>query len=147
MSNNDIVKLRETTGAGVMECKKALDDAKGDFDKAVDLINERGLVKAEKKAGRNAAAGMLKAYVHNNRVGVLLQIHAETDFVLRSEPFQELAHDIAMHIVAMNPESVEALLAQPFVKNESMPVSDLIKSVTAKVGEKIQVERFCRYEI
>lgn len=144
---NDIKKLREVTGAGVMECKKALDDAKGDFDKAVNLINERGLVKAENKAGRNAAAGMLKAYVHNNRVGVLLQIHAETDFVLRSEPFQELAHDVAMHIVAMNPENVEALLAQPFVKNESMPVSDLLKSVTAKVGEKIQIERFCRYEI
>ncbi len=147
MANNDIVKLREVTGAGVMECKKALDDAKGNFDKAIEFINERGLIKAEKKSGRNASAGMLKAYVHNNRVGVLLQIHAETDFVLRSEPFQELAHDIAMHIVAMNPETVEALLAQPFVKNESMPVSDLVKSVTAKVGEKIQVERFCRYEI
>lgn len=144
---NDIKKLREVTGAGVMECKKAFDDAKGDFDKAIALINERGLVKAEKKASRTAGAGMLKAYVHNNRVGVLLQIHAETDFVLRSEPFQELAHDIAMHIVAMSPESVEALLAQPFVKNESVNIADLIKGVTAKVGENIKVERFCRYEI
>ncbi len=147
MANNDIVKLREVTGAGVMECKKALDDANGDFDKAIALINERGLVKAEKKAGRTAGAGMLKAYVHNNRVGVLLQIHAETDFVLRSEPFQALAHDVAIHIAAMNPETVEALLAQPFVKNESITVVDLIKGTTAKVGENIKVEKFCRYEI
>ncbi|MFA6407647.1 MAG: translation elongation factor Ts [Candidatus Paceibacterota bacterium] len=144
---DDIKKLRETTGAGVMECKRALDDAKGDFDKAISLINERGLVKAETKAGRTAGAGLLKSYVHNNRVGVLLQIHAETDFVLRSEVFQELAHDVAMHIAAMKPETPEALVAQPFVKNESITVGDLIKSVTAKVGEKIQVERFCRYEI
>ncbi|MFA6365265.1 MAG: translation elongation factor Ts [Candidatus Paceibacterota bacterium] len=144
---DEIKKLRETTGAGVMECKRALDDAKGDFDKAISLINERGLVKAETKAGRTAGAGLLKSYIHNNRVGVLLQIHAETDFVLRSEVFQELAHDVAMHIAAMMPESPEALVAQPFVKNESITVGDLIKSVTAKVGEKIQVERFCRYEI
>jgi elongation factor Ts len=145
--SNDIVKLREVTGAGVMDCKRALDDAKGDFDKAVSLINERGLLKAEKKASRTAGAGLLKSYIHNGRVGVLLQIHAETDFVLRSEPFQALAHEVAMHIVAMNPETVEALLAQPFVKNESITVSDLIKGVTAKVGENIKIEKFCRYEI
>lgn len=144
---DDIKKLREVTGAGVMECSKALKDAGGDFDKAVSLINERGLVRAESKASRTAGAGMLKSYVHNGRVGVLLQIHAETDFVLKSDPFQELANDVAMHIAAMNPESVEMLLAQPFVKNESTTVGDLIKSTTAKVGENIKVERFCRYEV
>lgn len=145
--NDDIKRLREATNAGVMECKKALDDAGGDFDKAIQLINERGIVRAESKAHRSAGAGMLKSYIHNGRVGVLLQIHAETDFVLKSDPFQELAGDVAMHIAAMSPETVEELLAQPFVKNESITISDLIKGTTAKVGENIKVERFCRYEI
>jgi elongation factor Ts len=145
--SDDIKKLREATGAGVMECKKALEDGGGNFEKAVKLIGERGLAKAETKANRNAGAGLLKTYVHNNRVGVLLEVHAETDFVLRSEPFQELAQDLVMHIAAMNPESVDALLTQPFVKNESVTVADLIKGTTAKVGEHIKVERFCRYEV
>lgn len=144
---DDIKKLREVTGAGVMECSKALKDAGNDFDKAVALIQERGIARAETKASRTAGAGMLKSYIHNGRVAVLLQIHAETDFVLKSDPFQELAHDVAMHIAAMNPESVESLLTQPFVKNESTTVGDLIKGVTAKVGENIKVERFCRYEV
>ncbi|MCX6788808.1 MAG: translation elongation factor Ts [bacterium] len=145
--SDDIKKLREMTGVGVMECKKALDDAGGDFDKAIALINERGIARADSKAHRTAGAGMLKSYIHNGRVAVLLQIHAETDFVLKSDPFQELAHDVAMHIAAMNPDSVETLLTQPFVKNESVVIGDLIKGVTAKVGENIKVERFCRYEV
>ncbi len=144
---DDIKKLREVTGAGVMECGRAFKDAGGDFDKAIALINERGIARAETKASRTVGAGMLKAYIHNGRVAVLLQIHAETDFVLKSDLFQELAHDVAMHIAAMDPGSVDALLAQPFVKNEATTVGDLIKSVTAKVGENIKVERFCRYEV
>jgi elongation factor Ts len=144
---NDIQKLREATGAGVMECKKALVDAKGDFKAAEKLIQERGLLKAEKKESRSTGAGFLETYVHNGRIGVLLDVRAETDFVVRSEPFRSLSREIAMHIAAMAPESVEALLAQPYVKDESISVLDFIKGTVAKVGENIKVERFCRYEL
>ncbi|TSC52282.1 MAG: elongation factor T [Parcubacteria group bacterium LiPW_41] len=144
---DDVKTLREATGAGVMDCKRALDDAKGDFEKAKALINERGLVKAETKKDRVAGAGLLMSYIHNERVGTLLQIHAETDFVVRGDLFKTLARDVAMHIAAMNPETVEELLAQPFVKDESMTIENLIKSVTAKVGENIKVERFIRYSL
>jgi elongation factor Ts len=147
MSTTDVQKLREMTGAGVMDCKKAIDDAKGDLDAAVRLINERGLLKAARKAGRGTGAGFIKSYLHNNRVGVLLELRCETDFVVRSEPFQELAHELAMHITAMNPTDVDTLLGQPYVKDEAMSVEDFIKGVVAKVGENIQVARFCRYEI
>ena len=147
MATTDIQKLRETTGAGVMECKKALEDAKGNFEKAVKLIHERGLVKAGKKQGRSTGAGLITSYVHNERVGVLLEIRSETDFVVRSEPFRTLARELAMHIAAMAPETVEALLEQPYVRDESLPVGDFIKRTVAKVGENISVERFCRYEL
>lgn len=140
-------KLREVTGAGVMECKKALEDASGDFDKAVQIINERGLIKAEKKASRATGAGLLESYIHNNRVGVLLDLRCETDFVVRSEPFRELAHNLVMHIAAMNPENVEELLKQPYVRDDKTTVDALIKGVIAKTGENIRIERFCRYEL
>mgnify|MGYP001583579013 FL=1 len=135
------------TGAGVMECKKALEDAGGDFDKATALINERGLIKAERKAGRTTGAAVLETYVHNNRVGVLLELQCETDFVARAQPFRELAHDLVMHIAAMNPSDTGSLLKQPFVKDEKMSVEALIKGVIAKTGENIKVQRFCRYEL
>lgn len=147
MATNDIQKLREMTSAGVMECKKALEAAKGDIDEAVKIIHEQGLVRAEKKSERKTGAGLLESYIHLNRVGVLLEIRAETDFVVRSEPFRELAHSLAMHIAAMSPEDTKTLLKQPYVRDESVSVSDLIKSVVAKVGENIQIERFCRYEL
>ena len=145
--SDDIKTLREATGAGVMECKRALDEAKGDFEKAKSVIFERGLAKAETKKDRVAGAGMLISYIHNDRVGVMLQIHAETDFVVRGDLFKNLARDIAMHIAAMGPETVDELLKQPFVKDESITIENLIKSVTAKVGENIKVERFIRYSL
>ncbi len=130
-----------------MDCKKALDDAGGDFDKAVILLNERGVAKAMKKADRVTGAGLLESYLHNGRVGVLLDIRCETDFVVRSEPFRELAHNLVMHIAAMNPENVEALLQQPYVKDPALTIDVLIKGVIAKLGENIQVAKFCRYEL
>lgn len=143
----DIQKLREITGAGVMDCKNALKDAKGDFDEALKLINERGFIKAEKKATRATGAGFLESYVHNGRVGVLLEIRCETDFVAHSDPFKELSRNLAMQIAAMNPENVEALLKQPYIKDELTTIDQLIKSVIAKVGENIKIEKFCRYEL
>ena len=147
MSAADVGKLREMTGAGMMDCKRALDDAKGDFDKAIALINERGLVKAMKKADRATGAGLLETYIHNGRVGVLMDIRCETDFVVRSEPFRELAHNLAMHIAAMSPETVEALLQQPYVKDPNLTIDALIKGAIAKIGENIQIAKFCRYEL
>lgn len=143
----DIQKLREITGAGVMDCKKALDDSKGDFEKAKALIQEQGLIKAGKKTNRETGAGLLETYIHNSRVGVLLELRCETDFVARAEPVKELSHDLAMHIAAMDPENVEVLLGQPYIKDETQKVENIIKQVIAKVGENIRVARFMRYEI
>jgi len=130
-----------------MDCHRALKDANGDFDKAVALINERGLTKVEKRAGRETGAGLVHSYVHNERIGVLLHLSAETDFVVRSEPFRALAHDLAMHIAAAGPKTVEELLAQPYVRDEKKTVKDIIGEVIAKVGENIQVKAFYRIEL
>ncbi len=142
----DIQKLREVTGAGVMDCKRALADA-GSFDAAVALIKERGLVKVEKRAGRDTGAGLVHSYVHNERIGVLLDVRAETDFVVRSEPFRKLAHELAMQIAATSPADVDGLLKQPYIKDESRTVGDVIKDVIGRVGENITVGKFYRVEV
>ena len=144
---NNIQKLREMTGAGVMDCKKALNDSKGELDKALELIKERGLLKAAKREGRETGAGLLEAYIHNGRVGVLLELRCETDFVAHSDPFKEVAKEIVMQIAAMNPEGADILLKQPFIKDEKTTVEELIKGVSAKTGENIKIGRFTRFEI
>jgi len=145
--SDDVKKLREVTGAGVMDCQRALKEADGDFDKAIALIHERGEAIFQKRKERLTGAGVLKSYIHNGRVGVLLDIRCETDFVGRGEDFQNLANEVVIQITAMNPENVEELLKQPYVKDESITIGDLIKRVIAKTGENMKVERFCRYEI
>lgn len=147
VKSEDVQKLREITGAGVMECKKALEESAGDFDRAKAIIGERGLVKAEKKADRATGAGLLETYVHNGRVGVLLELRCETDFVARAEPVKQLAHDLAMHIAAMDPESVEAFLSQPYFRDPAQTTEQVIKQVIAKVGENLKVARFMRYQL
>lgn len=147
MKTEEIKKIREITGAGVMEIKKALEEAKGDFDRALEIIRERGLVKAEKKADRQTSAGLVVSYLHNDRIGVLLEIHCETDFVARLEDFRTLARDIGMQIAAMEPEDVESLLKQPYIRDEKITVADFIKGVIARTGENIRVEKFCRYAL
>lgn len=144
---SDIQKLREQTGAGVMECHKALKEAEGNFDKAVRIINERGLIKAQKKSERKTGAGLLVSYIHNERVGVLLELRSETDFVARSADFKQLAHEIAMQIAAMNPSDSSGLLIQPYIKDESVNIGDFIKKSIAKFGENIEVAKFCRFEL
>lgn len=143
----DIQILREATGAGVMECKRALTEAEGDFEKAKKIIYESGLAKFEKRAGRETGAGLIETYVHNGRIGVMLEVRAETDFVVRSEPFQKLSKELVMQIAAMNPENVDALLDQPYVKDESRNVDSLVKETSAKVGENIRVAQFFRIEV
>jgi len=144
---NDIQKLRELTGAGVMDCKRALEEAKGDFDEAVKLIHEKGVIVAERRGNRKTGAGILESYVHLNRVGVLLELRTETDFVAKSDPFKNLAHELAMQIAAMGAETVDDLLKQPYIKDESITVGDLVTRTIGQLGEKIVVERFCRYEL
>ena len=143
----EVQKLREMTGAGVMDCRKALIEAEGDVDRATAIIREKGFAKAEKRGDRATGAGLVETYVHNERIGVLLDVRAETDFVVRSEPFRVMAHDIAMHIAAAAPETVEELLAQPYVKDESKTVKDVIGEVIAKVGENVSVNKFFRIEV
>jgi len=148
MSNLDIIqKLREITGAGVIECKKALDEAGGDFDRARQIIYEKGQMRVEKRANRETGAGLIYSYVHNERIGVLLDLRAETDFVVRSDPFRELAKEIAMQIAAMAPQNIDELLSQPYIKNESKTVKDLFNETIAKVGENIKINNFFRMEI
>lgn len=147
MAMEDVAKLRELTGAGVVECKKALDEAEGDFDRAKDIIFERGIARAEKKSERATGAGLLEAYIHNGRVSVMLELRCETDFVARNEKFQALAHDIAMHIAAMDPSNVEELYAQQYVKDPSMTVEELVKNLIGTIGENMKVEKFARFEI
>ena len=147
VSAGDIQNLREVSGAGVMDCKRALSDASGDFDRALVLIKERGLAKVQKRAGREAGAGLIYSYVHAERIGVLLDIRAETDFVVRSEPFQKLTHEIAMQIAASAPKDVEELMNQPYIRDESQTVKELVQEVIAKVGENVLVNQFYRMEV
>ncbi|MEK9183473.1 MAG: translation elongation factor Ts [Patescibacteria group bacterium] len=143
----DVQKLRDLTGAGVLDCKNALEEASGDLDVAKKIIFEKGLLKAERKTERKTGAGILETYIHNGRIGVLLELRCETDFVARSEPFRWLAHELAMQIAAIEPADITVFLSQPYVKDESTTIDQLIKGVISKTGENIRVDKFCRYEI
>jgi elongation factor Ts len=144
----DIKRLREETGAGMMDCKKALDEAKGNFDLAKEIVRERGLAKAEKKADRETNIGYVTSYVHStNQVGCMVEILCETDFVARNPEFQALAKDIALQIVAMSPATVEELLAQDSIKNPSETIEQMLKVLSGKIGEKFVINRFVRYAV
>lgn len=144
----DVKKLREETGAGMMDCKKALEEAGGNYAKAKEVVRKRGLAKAEKKADRETSEGYIASYVHaTNKIAAMVEILCETDFVARNEDFQEMAKNVALHVVAMNPETVEELLKQEFVKDPSMTVEHMVKEVSGKIGERFVVSRFVRYEV
>ena len=112
-----------------------------------EILRKRGLAKADKKAGRELGSGLVDAYVHNDRVGVLVNVSCETDFVARSEDFRDLVHNIAMQVAAMNPKDVHELMEQAYIKDEKETISDLVKGAIAKIGENIRIEEFTRYEI
>jgi len=147
ISKELIQKLREVSGAGIIECKKALEKNDFDFEKALAFLKKESQTKAEQKKERKTGAGLLETYIHNQRVGVLLEMRTETDFVSRSTIFKQLAHEIALQIAAMAPENPSELLKQPYIKNETITIADLINQTIAQVGENIRVERFCRYEL
>lgn len=142
----DVQRLREMTGAGVMDCQRALKESNGDFDGAISFLREKGLEKVEKRSGRNTGAGLIHSYTHNGRIGVLLEVRAETDFVVRSDPFRNLAHELGMQIAASRPKDVEELMNQPYIKDESRTVKDIVNEVIAKVGENVTVNGFYRME-
>jgi elongation factor Ts len=145
-SSEKVQQLREATGADVMDCYRALQEAGDDFDAAVKVIREKGFSKVEKRADRETGAGVIHSYLHNGRIGVLLNLRAETDFVVRSDPFQELAHELAMQIAASAPKDVAALLAEPYIKDESRTVKDIVNDVIAKTGENVTIKEFSRLE-
>ena len=189
----DVQNLRQRTGAGMMECKKALEEMSGDVEKAVEHLRKKGIAKAEKRVGKQTSEGQIVSYIHHNgKVGVLVELNCETDFVARTEDFKELAREVALHIASAAPVSVDkdgvpqelvererrifeeqarasgkpeaviakmvegkvesyykeaALLYQPYVREPKKTISDLLKEVSAKVGENIQVRRFTRYQM
>jgi elongation factor Ts len=171
----DMVKeLREKTGAGIMDAKRALEEVDGDMNRAAHIIHQQGLARAEKKAGRQASQGLVEPYIHGGgRIGTLIEVNCETDFVARTPDFQELAHDLAMQVAALNPQYVTAdeipadileqrasevgskelatkqlaLMSQEFIKDSSLTIEDLIKDRIAKLGENIVVRRFARFEL
>jgi len=193
ISPKDVAELRARTGAGMMDCKKALEETGGDMEKAVELLRARGIAKAEKRAGRSASQGLVVNYMHHNgQLGVLVELNSETDFVARTEEFGQLARDIALHVasadpLAVNPEDLPAevlererriaeeqvaaegkpeairakivegklkkfvaertLLQQPFVKDDTKTIGDLVKEVSGKLGEAVVVRRFARFKI
>ncbi len=162
------------TGAGIMESKRALEETNGNLEEAVDVLRQRGLAKADKKAGRVAAQGLVEPYIHaGGRIGAIVEVNCETDFVARTPDFQTLAHDLAMQVAATKPRyltedeisddewvelekefgdrkrATEAVvfLAQPFIKNPRESVNDLVRAAIGKLGENIVVRRFARFEI
>ena len=158
-----VKELREKCGAGVMECRNALAEAGGDINKAFDALQARGFLKAAKKAERATGQGLVEAYVHTGgRVGAIIELNCETDFVARTEEFKRLAHDVAMQVAAMcplylaetdRPADCEAeansacLMLQPFIKDPSKSIKDLITEVIARTGENIRLKRFVRFEL
>ena len=171
MSTEAIKELRGLTGAGIMSCKKALEEAKGDVSGAVEILKQQGLAKAQKKAHREARQGLIETYIHTGgRIGALVEVNCESDFAAHTDEFKELAHNLAMQVAAtapaflnrddfnkddlpegIDPDEVEpdevCLLSQPYIRDPERTVHDVISETVAKVGENIKVRRFARFEL
>ena len=163
VSAEQVRSLRDQTGAGIMDCNVALEASDGDIEKAIVALREKGLASAAKRVGRDTNEGVIETYIHTGgRVGALVELGCETDFVARTEEFQKLAHDIALQVAAMDPVYVDvdeieegddrpqaqiALMLQPFIKNNSASVGEMVKELAGKVGENIKVVRFTRLAV
>lgn len=140
--------LREETGASFAHIRAALEETGGDMERAKAALHAKGIEIASKKQSRDTHAGIIEAYVHHGAsVGVLLELRSETDFVARNPAFKELAHEIAMHVAATDPADITALEQEPFIKDESKTIGDLIAARTAHFGERLQIGRFVRYAL
>lgn len=163
-----VKELRELTGAGPLDCKKALEQNDGDVEKAAEWLREKGIAKAKKKMGKDRSTneGLVEIYQHyTGRMGVMVEVNCETDFVANTDSFKSFAKDLALHISSMRPEVVSAeeledgapttnkfgesviLLEQPFIKDEDKTINDLLQEKVAELGEVIQIARFARFEI
>ncbi len=141
-------RLREETGVSMALCKSALEETAGDHDKALAIIMQKAGISAAKKSDRTLGAGTIASYVHTNkRIGTLVELDSETDFVSGNEEFQTLARDIAMHISASEAADVAALMEEPFVKDPEKTIRSLIESAIQKFGEKIEIGRFVRFSV
>jgi elongation factor Ts len=163
VSAETVKKLRDFTGAGVLDCRKALEEAGGELEKAKEILRQRGIAIAEKKASQETRQGLVEAYIHpDGRLGALVELNCQTDFVARTDGFRALAHDLAMQVAATDPQHIApeelpagsdgnpqevCLLAQPFIKDPSRTVQDLINDTIAKTGENIRVRRFARFHL
>jgi len=158
-----IKTLREQSGAGIMDCRSALVGCGGDIDKAIEFLKQKGLLKAQKKAERVTSQGLIEAYIHTaGRIGAMVEVNCETDFVARTDEYKQLAHCLAMQVAALSPKYISeedikegeevdpkeaCLLSQPYIKDPTRTVKDIVTEVIAKVGENIRVRRFIRYEL
>ncbi len=158
-----VKELRDQSGAPIMECKNTLIETQGDMGRALQILKERGLLKAKEKAERATTEGVVEAYVHaGGRIGAMVEVNCETDFVARTDEFKELAHDLAMQVTAMAPQFISreevsegtdiepqtaCLLLQSYIKNPDKTVQEIIAETIAKVGENIKVSRFARFEL
>jgi len=158
-----IKELRNQCGAGIMECRNALLEVSGDVKKALQILKERGLLKAQKRADRVTAQGLVEAYIHTGgRIGALIEVNCETDFVARTDEFKGLAHELALQVAALSPQFVSeeeipeganvepqaaCLLLQPYIRDPGKTVRDVIVETMAKIGENIRVRRFARFEL
>lgn len=161
VSREQIQRLREETGAGIMDCKRALEETGGDAERARSILREKGLASAAKKASREARQGMIEAYIHaGGRVGAMVELNCETDFVARTDQFRTLAREIAMQVAAMNPSRVgnedgqdgyrdesPSLLEQAWIRDQSKTIRDLIHDAIAQLGENVVVRRISRFEL
>ena len=142
-----VKELRDTTQAGMMDCKKALIEVDGDMEKAIELLREKGLAAAAKKASRIAAEGMVDGYVtEDQKTGVIVEVNCETDFVAKTDNFINFCRNIAKHIAVAAPADVDTLMTQKFVDDPSKTITDLVSDATVAIGEKISIRRFARYE-
>ena len=163
-TNTELIKqLRSRTSAGVMDCKRALDESNGDLDEAEEILREQGIASAAKKSARETDQGIIETYIHSGgRIAAMVEVNCETDFVARTDEFSSLAHDIAMQVAAMAPVAVSRddtvdseqpvpedsfLLQQPFIKDPSKSIQDLINETVGKLGENIRVRRFQRFSL
>ena len=163
VSAETVKKLRDLTGAGMLDCKKALEETGGELDKAKEILRKRGIAIAEKKAAQETRQGLVEAYIHpDGRLGALVELNCQTDFVARTDGFRDLAHELAMQVAATDPQHITAeelpadsdgnpeelcLLAQPFIRDPSRTIQDLINDTIAKTGENIRVRRFARFHL
>lgn len=142
-----IKKLREATSVSIAECKKALEETGGDLEKAKKILRERGQKIAEKRAEKETKEGIIDSYIHaGKRVGAMVELHCESDFVARSEDFQKLAHELCLQVAAM-PSEEDSLMEQPWIRDQSKTIKDLVNEHISKFGENITIERFIRYEL